>query len=168
MKRLGIGTALVAVAIVVAGRPDGPCLGQSRCQSIAEANRHRASAVVRPERDAKASALVLPGDVQAFNSAAIYTRTNGYVRQWLADIGENVSPGRTLAVIDARTSTQQLAQARRRYRSRRWPMLASRSSTAVRWSTLLKHGRRLQAGIRREEWRPGTPRTRSPTPVSPM
>ena len=30
---------------------------------------------------------------QALNSAAIYARTNGYVRKWLADIGDHVRAG---------------------------------------------------------------------------
>jgi len=136
MKRLGIGTALVAVAIVAGGLTVRAWADRD-AKSIAEANGTAVVAVVRPERDAKAGALVLPGDVQAFNSAAIYARTNGYVRQWLADIGENVSPGQTLAIIDAPDVEQQLAQARADYQT----ALANRGlaqSTAVRWSTLLK------------------------------
>src|SRR5437762_6628084 len=38
----------------------------------------------RPSDDAK---LILPGSTQAIQETAIYARTNGYVRQWLADIG---------------------------------------------------------------------------------
>ncbi len=64
--------------------------------------------------------LVLPGTIQAFNSAPIYARTNGYVRKWLVDIGDSVREGQTLAVLDAPEVDQQLAQARADYQTR-WP-----------------------------------------------
>jgi RND family efflux transporter MFP subunit len=42
----------------------------------------------------------LPGETAAWNETAIYARVNGYVAKWFADIGDNVTAGQTLALID--------------------------------------------------------------------
>src|SRR5450759_297623 len=47
-------------------------------------------AVIRPERGAPQQEIVLPGTMQAFTDAAIYARTNGYLRKWYVDIGARV------------------------------------------------------------------------------
>jgi RND family efflux transporter MFP subunit len=45
-------------------------------------------------------ALRLPGETAAWNETAIYARVNGYVAKWFVDIGDNVTAGQTLAIID--------------------------------------------------------------------
>ena len=65
-----------------------------------------------PERGAPRQELVLPGTTQAFNDAPIYARTNGYLKEWLADIGTRVRRGQLLARIDSPEVEQQLQQAR--------------------------------------------------------
>ena len=44
--------------------------------------------------------LKLPGETAAWNETAIYARVNGYVAKWYSDIGDNVTAGQTLALID--------------------------------------------------------------------
>jgi RND family efflux transporter MFP subunit len=44
--------------------------------------------------------LRLPGETAAWNETAIYARVNGYVAKWFADIGDNVTAGQTLALIE--------------------------------------------------------------------
>jgi RND family efflux transporter MFP subunit len=44
--------------------------------------------------------LKLPGETAAWNETAIYARVNGYVAKWYADIGDNVTAGQTLALIE--------------------------------------------------------------------
>jgi RND family efflux transporter MFP subunit len=56
--------------------------------------------------------LILPGNVQPYNKAAIHARVNGYLRSWNKDIGAQVKAGDVLASIDAPDLDQQLAQAR--------------------------------------------------------
>jgi RND family efflux transporter MFP subunit len=68
--------------------------------------------VVSPQRTAPAQEIVLPGNVQPFISSPIYARTNGYVKNWYADIGAHVRKGQLLAVIDTPEVDQQLAQSR--------------------------------------------------------
>ena len=69
-------------------------------------------AVVHPERTAEAEEVVLPANVQAFISAPIYARTNGYLKKWYADIGAHVKQGQLLAEIETPEVDQQLQQAR--------------------------------------------------------
>src|SRR5512141_7710 len=56
--------------------------------------------------------LVLPGDIQAFNTAPIHARVSGYLRRWYVDIGTPVKAGQTLADIDTPDLDQQVLQAR--------------------------------------------------------
>src|SRR5690606_29609152 len=78
----------------------------------------------------------LPGSIQAFNSAAIYARTNGYVRRWTADIGDNVAAGQTLAILDAPEVDQQLAQAEADYQTALANQALART-TSTRWAALV-------------------------------
>ncbi|WP_343527081.1 efflux RND transporter periplasmic adaptor subunit [Sphingomonas sp.] len=135
MKKVGIGAAIVAIAIVALGATTRRDASHALDRTAAEAVLPTV-AVVRPQAGGDGDALVLPGNVQAFNSAAIYARTNGYVRRWLADIGDHVRTGQTLAILDAPEVEQQLAQARADYQT----ALANRNlaaSTAKRWNTML-------------------------------
>src|SRR6266699_3930337 len=68
--------------------------------------------VVTARRDTKLKELVLPGTFQAFNQTTIYPRSNGYVKSWKVDIGDNVQAGQLLAEIATPEVDQQLAQAR--------------------------------------------------------
>src|SRR5256885_6221370 len=68
--------------------------------------------VVNAQRDRKPKELILPGTFQAFKETTIYPRSNGYVKSWKVDIGENVKAGKLLAEIAKREVDQQLAQAR--------------------------------------------------------
>jgi RND family efflux transporter MFP subunit len=56
--------------------------------------------------------LVLPGDIQAFNTAPIHARVSGYLKRWYVDIGTPVKAGQTLADIDTPDLDQQVLQAR--------------------------------------------------------
>jgi RND family efflux transporter MFP subunit len=68
--------------------------------------------VVSPQRSAPSQEIVLPGNVQPFISSPIYSRTNGYLKSWHADIGAHVRKGQLLAVIETPEVDQQLAQSR--------------------------------------------------------
>src|SRR5579871_2916236 len=46
--------------------------------------------VILPKRGTNAKDLVLPGDIQAFETASIYPRASGYVSAWYKDIGTKV------------------------------------------------------------------------------
>ena len=69
-------------------------------------------AIVSLEHSAAAQEIVLPGNVQPFVSAPIYSRTNGYLRRWFVDIGTHVKKGQLLAEIETPEVDQQLEQSR--------------------------------------------------------
>ncbi len=68
--------------------------------------------VIFPTRGVTAKDLVLPGDIEAFDSAPIYARASGYVSGWYKDIGAKVKKGDKLADIDTPELDQQYAQAK--------------------------------------------------------
>lgn len=59
--------------------------------------------------------LVLPGNLEPLNSASIYAQTNGYLKEWRVDIGDEVKKGQVLAELDAPELFHQLAQAKADY-----------------------------------------------------
>ena len=69
-------------------------------------------AVIHPKVGAPQTEIVLPGNIQAFIDSPIYARTNGYLKNWYADIGTHVKQGQLLAEIETPEVDQQLDQAR--------------------------------------------------------
>lgn len=136
LKRVGIGAALVALAIVVVGTAER-ISATSRLREVSADAAIPVVTVVAPKAGGEASALTLPGNVQAWNSATIYARTTGYIRRWQADIGDRVGAGQTLAVLDAPEVDQQLAQAQADYQTALANQRLS-GTTARRWSALLQ------------------------------
>ena len=68
--------------------------------------------VVQPQLTAPTQEITLPGNVEPFVAAPIYSRTNGYLQKWYVDIGAHVKQGQLLAVIDTPEVDQQLQQSR--------------------------------------------------------
>jgi RND family efflux transporter MFP subunit len=85
--------------------------------------------IVTARRDSKPKELVLPGTFQAFNQTTIFPRSNGYVKSWKVDIGDNVQAGQLLAEISTPEVDQQLAQVRAQQQIAK--------VTADRWRDLL-------------------------------
>src|SRR6201995_1860508 len=91
--------------------------------------------VVKAKRDSKPKELVLPGNIEAFQETTIYPRSNGYVRNWKVDIGDDVKEGQLLAEIETPEVDQQLAQAKANYdladaTAARWRELAAKKVVA--------------------------------------
>ena len=80
--------------------------------------------------------LLLPGDVQAFITAPIHARVDGYLKRWYVDIGGRVKAGQLLAEIDTPDLDQQLAQARADLATARANQQLA-VTTAKRWQGLL-------------------------------
>jgi RND family efflux transporter MFP subunit len=93
--------------------------------------------VIHPTRSMKEKTLALPGDVEAFYSAPIYARVNGYVKMWYKDIGARVKAGDILGEIDTPDLDQQLSQSRANLdvALANWKIA---NITARRWKSLLK------------------------------
>ena len=136
LKRIGLIALIVAMLAVAWGifsrhRSESRLAGWTRDQSIPTVD------VVHPKAMGASGSLVLPGNVQALNSAPIYARTSGYVSRWLVDIGTPVKTGQLLAVIDAPEVEQQLQAAQADLQTAKANEALS-STTATRWTALLK------------------------------
>jgi RND family efflux transporter MFP subunit len=136
LKRIGIIAVIVAVILVVWGivsrrHSDSELSDWTKAQATPTVD------VVKPAAEGASDALVLPGNVQAFNSAPIFARTNGYVSKWFVDIGANVKAGQLLALLDAPEVDQQLAQAKADLQTAKANEDLA-STTATRWQQLLK------------------------------
>ena len=69
-------------------------------------------AVIHPKVGSPQTEIVLPGNIEAFIDSPIYARTNGYLKNWNADIGSHVKSGQLLAEIETPELDQQLDQAK--------------------------------------------------------
>ena len=135
LKKAGTIAAAVALLIVVWGLYSRWSQA-SQLATWTDAQATPMVAVIHPAAVAAGDGLTLPGNLQAYNSAPIFARTNGYVRRWLVDIGDNVRAGQLLAILDAPEVDQQLAAARADLQTARANQDLA-SSTAARWSNLL-------------------------------
>jgi RND family efflux transporter MFP subunit len=111
LKTAGVIAACVAVGVVALGVIDRVYADQrltswTSARAIPTVNLVSLSGGVGPQ------ALVLPGDVQAFNTAPIHARVSGYLKAWYVDIGGPVKTGQVLADIDTPDLDQQLLQAK--------------------------------------------------------
>jgi len=81
--------------------------------------------------------LVLPGTLQAYYSATVYSRVTGYLKKWTVDIGTQVKSGQLLATIETPELDQQLKQSQANLESAR-ANLRLTEITSRRWQNLLK------------------------------
>src|SRR3989475_7207224 len=132
-----LGGAVVLIALVVGFIP------QLRQRQTATADTKELAiptvAVVSPISNTSGSGLNLPAEVKPWQEASIFARVNGYVKEWLVDIGAHVQKDQLLAEIDTPDLDQQLAQARSQ------AVLAKRNleqakSTNTKWQELYKQG----------------------------
>jgi RND family efflux transporter MFP subunit len=143
----GTGRSLWVFAVVVAILLAAAIVFGSRSRSAAESNLQATTqnaaipsvSVVRPVLGSQAQEVVLPGNTQAFIDTSIYARTNGYVKQWFADIGARVRQGELLATIETPELDQQLQQAQADLKSAQANQQLA-VTTNVRWQALVaKH-----------------------------
>jgi RND family efflux transporter MFP subunit len=136
VKRIAIGVALVALVLAALGIGSRFLSQRHLADNVDQAVVPTVQYVL-PQGGSSTSELNLPGNIQAWNSAAIYARTNGYLREWLADIGQKVRAGQPLAILDAPDLDPQLEQAKADYQTT-LAQQALAGTTAKRWTTLLK------------------------------
>src|SRR5882757_10238634 len=131
------GGALFLVALVAGFVP------QFRQRQMATADTNELAiptvAVVSPTITTPDSGLNLPAEVKPWQEASIFARVNGYLKDWLVDIGAHVQKDQLLAEIDTPDLDQQLAQARSQ------AVLAKRNfeqakKTNTKWQELYKEG----------------------------
>lgn len=91
--------------------------------------------VISPTSSSDAAALSLPGRIEAYAKAPLYSRISGYLRTWKADIGTSVKAGQVLAEIDTPDLDQQILQAKAELASTQANAALS-ENTAKRWQSL--------------------------------
>src|SRR5437870_13557803 len=107
-----IGAATLAVLVVIGIVPRVRQNAELVAASTAPDAGIVQVSVIAPKRADGPIDLVLPSNIQAIEEAAIYARTNGYVRERYVDIGDRVAAGKVLAQIDTPELDQELSQAR--------------------------------------------------------
>jgi len=135
MRRAAIIAVVLALLVVGVGLAFR-AKAYSDLKADSAANATLTVLAVPVKRATASAALVLPGNLQALNTAAIYAQTSGYLKHWSVDIGDAVRRGQTLATIDTPDVTQQLEQAKADYQT----AAANRQlaqTTAARWTSLL-------------------------------
>jgi multidrug efflux system membrane fusion protein len=136
LKRAGIAAGCAAVVILLLGT----YVRLSQASNI-KAWTHESQlptiALVSPSGGGKGQALVLPGRLQAYYDAKLYSQVPGYLHAWYKDIGAHVRKGELLAVIDTPEVDQQVAQARADLGSAGSAQKLS-AITASRWENLLR------------------------------
>lgn len=101
---------LVVLGLVVGAVPRW--LEHRRAVSVQNALEVPVVAVVSPTPKKDGAGLDLPAEIRPWREASIYARANGYLKDWLVDIGAHVQAGQLLAEIDAPDLDQQLDQAK--------------------------------------------------------
>lgn len=98
--------ATAAYGILDRNRSDSELSQWTNARAIPSVN------LVTPKHATEDAHLTLPADVQAFYTAPIHSRVNGYVKMWYFDIGARVKAGAVLAKIDTPDLDQQYEQAK--------------------------------------------------------
>ena len=136
LKLAGIIAACAAILVVAIGLI-GRVIADQSVAAWTDAQAVPTVKVIDLADDTGHGVLVLPGDVEAFDSAPIYARVSGYLKHWYVDIGTKVKAGQLLATIDVPDQDQQLAQAKADLATAVANEKLS-AITAKRWNALLK------------------------------
>lgn len=136
LKWTGIVAGCVAIVIVISGVATRLYASKNAVE-ISNLQSVQTVSVLQPALESGASALRLPGKLQAFYSAPIYARVPGYLKVWYKDIGAQVHKGDVLGVIDTPELDQQIEQAKADLANAVAGQKLS-LSTADRWTGLLK------------------------------
>ena len=127
---LFIGAIAVAYTGISGRRSDDEKLRQWTLEQAVPA-----VALVSPQKGGKARQLVLPGNVEAFETASIHGQVSGYVSEWRKDIGAKVHQGDVLAVVDTPELDQRIAVAQSELAKAKANLTLAKV-TADRWNSL--------------------------------
>jgi RND family efflux transporter MFP subunit len=92
---------------------------------------------VQAHRGKGSAEITLPASLHALQEATVYARTSGYVKRWLAEMGERVKAGQVLAEIEAPELDREIDQLRATQAQVKAQLDLTRS-TAERYRTLVK------------------------------
>lgn len=137
----GAWIALIALAAVIVIGVVWGVMARSadehHLSQTTKANAELTVNVTHPSVNGSQSEIALPGNTQAFNDTPIYARTNGYLKKFFVDIGQHVSKGQLMAIIETPEVDQQLQVAQADLKSAKAD-LALAEVTSTRYQNLLK------------------------------
>jgi RND family efflux transporter MFP subunit len=142
---VGLVLLVAAIGVVTTGVASRRSL-DGRLAERAAAQAVRSVTVISPQTQSEGSALDLPGRIEAWSRAPIYSRVAGYLRSWKADIGTRVKAGQLLAEIETPELDQQLLQAQAELTTAKANAALS-EATARRWQELLLSGMVTRQGV---------------------
>jgi membrane fusion protein (multidrug efflux system) len=138
VRKVAVWGPLLAVAVLAAFVIMGVWrhVEQTRSeQQFEQANSQTVVNVQAVHVNPKATDLVIPGSIEANQATTMYARTNGFLGQWFVDIGDHVTQGERLAVIETPDVDQQLRNAQGTLNQAKANCELARV-TAVRWQQL--------------------------------
>lgn len=111
--------AIAGVAVVLVGglwlsrqkNSAGTAYGDASTNGAVASNSiARSVEVVKPQRMEMSRSLSVPATIEAYETADLFARASGYIRDVRADIGDVVKAGDTLALIDVPEMADELRQ----------------------------------------------------------
>ncbi|MEZ0229792.1 MAG: efflux RND transporter periplasmic adaptor subunit, partial [Planctomycetota bacterium] len=136
---LAMGAAILAALFLLGFIP----LRRRHAELLAEVERTKASLpivnVALPGSTTRTTDLTLPGTVRAFQQTDVCARTNGYLKRWLVDIGDEVNAGQRLAEIEVPELDQELGQARASLQQLQARVAVARANVDLADSTLKRY-----------------------------
>ena len=133
---IGAAAVLALIGVFVAIGVRSRVHAEESLAASAKQNSVLSVAVTTPKRGAGALEIILPADTQAYIDTPIYSRTNGYLKRWYADIGAHVQQGEVLAEIETPELDQQVEEAQSDLATAK-ANLQIAQITAARWQRLL-------------------------------
>ncbi len=137
----GAWVALIALAaLIIVGIVWGVLTRSADEHHLAQTTKANAELTVNvthPSVSGSQSEIALPGNTQAFDDTPIYARTDGYLKSFFVDIGQHVSKGQLMAIIETPEVDQQLQVAQADLKSAQAD-LALAEVTSSRYQNLLK------------------------------
>src|ERR1700722_16152075 len=130
-----IAIALIVIGLIIGFVPRW--LAHRKLLKETRADSTPIVSVISPETAKSSLGTPLPADVQAYIQASIHARASGYLKNWYVDIGDHVTNGQVIALIDTPELDEQLAQAKAQVDQ----ALAARDLSKIpadRWSQLVK------------------------------
>jgi len=101
---------LLAGLFVIGWFPHERAAQQAQSDATEAAGGKPAVSAARPHIEPSAKDITLPADLRANQQTALFTRANGYLKQWFFDVGAQVKKDQVLAIIDTPDVDAQYAQ----------------------------------------------------------
>ena len=136
LRLAGIAAAVIAIITVVVGL-SLRASDNERLRNWTDEQAIPSVVILKPGKQGDTPTLDLPGRLEAYSRASLYSRVSGYLKSWKADIGTPVKAGQLLAQIEAPDLDQQLLQGKADLASAR-ANASLAEVTAARWQQLVK------------------------------